>query len=181
MSEPIMLTTSRYKDHRGFFGEIYNRKEYRELGIDVDFVQDNHSFSKKVGTIRGLHFQAPPQAQAKLVRCLSGAIFDVVIDIRLDSPNYNKWYGYEISADNGHQLYVPIGFAHGFLTLKPNSEIIYKCSEYYAPQTEGSILWNDPDIGIKWPLNCEPILSDKDATSPLFRDFDSPFIFGVNS
>ena len=114
-------------------------------------MQDNHSFSIEVNTVRGLHFQAPPSAQAKLVRCGRGAIFDVAVDIRSGSPTYGRWWGKKLTAENGNQLYVPVGFAHGFLTLEPNSEIIYRCSDYYAPETEGSLLWNDPDIELIGP------------------------------
>ena len=156
-------------------------KNYFDLGIDLDFVQDNHSLSKKIGTLRGLHFQVPPKAQAKLVRCGRGAIFDVIVDIRRDSPNYGKWSGYKLSANNGHQLFIPVGFAHGFLTLEPNSEIVYKCSDYYYPEMEDSLFWDDPDIGIDWGLNCEPILSAKDQTAPLLKDLESPFFYRVNS
>ena len=144
-------------------------------------MQDNHSLSVRVGTLRGLHFQAPPSAQAKLVRCGRGAIFDVAVDIRKGSPTYGHWVGYELNEDNGHQLYVPIGFAHGFLTLRPNSEIVYKCSDYYAPETEGALIWNDSDIGIDWPVTNELTISDKDKVANMLKDFESPFIFGVNS
>ena len=140
-------------------------------------VQDNHSVSATVGTVRGLHFQAPPNAQAKLVRCGRGAIFDVAVDIRIGSPTYGDWAGYELSAVNGAQLYIPSGFAHGFVTLEPDSEIVYKCSDYYAPDTEGSLRWDDPDIGIEWPLTAQPVLSEKDAKAPSLADFDSPFTF----
>ena len=143
----IHIQPERHGDQRGFFAETYSRRKYSELGIDVEFVQDNHSLSRDVGTLRGLHFQASPHAQAKLVRCGRGAIFDVAVDIRLGSPTYGKWEGYELTAENGGQLYVPVGFAHGFVTLEPESEIVYKCSDYYAPETEGAVLWNDPDIG----------------------------------
>tara|TARA_B110000003_G_scaffold274244_1_gene313758 strand:- start:776 stop:1318 length:543 start_codon:yes stop_codon:yes gene_type:complete len=179
--ELILIKPKRHGDHRGFFAETYSRRKYSELGIDDDFVQDNHSISRDVGTLRGLHFQAPPHAQAKLVRCGRGAIFDVAVDIRKGSPTYGHWEGYELTAENGDQLYVPVGFAHGFVTLEPDSEIVYKCSDYYAPKREGSVLWNDPDIGIDWPTDADPILSDKDATAPLLADLESPFIFGENS
>ena len=128
-----------------------------------------------------LNFQSPPHAQAKLVRCGHGAIFDVAVDIRRGSPTYLNWEGYKLSAENGYQLYVPVGYAHGFMTLEPNSEIIYKCSDYYMPETEGSLLWSDPDIGIDWPFLDKPILSDKDAISPMLKEFESPFVFGENS
>ena len=177
----IHIKPQRHGDHRGFFAETYSRRKYFELGIDVEFVQDNHSLSRDVGTLRGLHFQAPPHAQAKLVRCGRGAIFDVAVDIRRGSPTYGQWEGYELTAENGDQLYIPAGFAHGFVTLEPDSEIVYKCSDYYAPETEGSVLWNDPDIGIDWPTGSDPILSDKDTNAPLLSDLESPFIFGENS
>ena len=125
--------------------------------------------------------QAPPSAQAKLVRCGRGAIFDVAVDVRLDSPSYGKWEGYNLTAENGHQLYIPVGFAHGFITLEANSEIVYKCSDYYAPETEISLLWNDPELGINWPLDGEPILSPKDQKASLLKDMKTPFIYGENS
>jgi len=181
MSATQLIQPIRHGDSRGFFAETYSRKKYLEFWIDVEFVQDNQSLSREKGTLRGMHFQAPPHAQAKLIRCGRGAIFDVVIDIRLDSPNYGKWEGYELTAKNGHQLYVPVGFAHGFLTLESESEIVYKCSDYYAPGTEGSVLWSDPDIGIDWPSLNKPILSQKDAIAPMLSDFESPFIYGENS
>jgi len=177
----IHINPHRHCDHRGFFAETYSRRKYSELGIDVEFVQDNHSLSREVGTFRGLHFQAPPHAQAKLVRCGRGAIFDVAVDIRRGSPTFGEWKGYELKAENGEQLYVPVGFAHGFVTLEPDSEIVYKCSDYYAPEAEGAVLWNDPDIGIDWPTDADPILSEKDAAAPLLSDLESPFIFGENS
>jgi dTDP-4-dehydrorhamnose 3,5-epimerase len=177
----LLITPPRFGDHRGFFAETYSRQNYIEIGVDVEFVQDNHSLSRDVGTLRGLHFQEPPNAQSKLVRCGRGAIFDVTVDIRRGSPTYGQWAGYEVSAENGHQLYVPIGFAHGFVTVEPDSEIVYKCSDYYAPETEGALRWDDPDIGIEWPLQGYPILSEKDAIAPLLKDFESPFIFGQNS
>ena len=179
--ELILISPKRYGDHRGYFAETYSRRKYSEFGIDDDFVQDNHSLSRDAGTLRGLHFQAPPHAQAKLVRCGRGAIFDIAVDIRKGSPAYGHWEGYELTAENGEQLYVPVGFAHGFVTLEPDSEIVYKCSDYYAPETEGSVLWSDPDIGIDWPIGSDPILSDKDAVAPLLSDLESPFIFGENS
>ena len=176
-----VLKSFRHWDDRGFFAETYSRLQYSELGIDVEFVQDNHSLSREDRTLRGLHFQAPPHAQAKLVRCGRGAIFDVAVDIRRGSPTYGQWKGYELTAQNGEQLYIPVGFAHGFVTLEPDSEIVYKCSDYYAPETEGAVLWSDPDIGIDWPTEAEPILSDKDAVAPLLSDLESPFVFGENS
>ena len=177
----LLITPHHFGDQRGFFAETYSRQKYAEMGIAVEFVQDNHSLSRDVGTLRGLHFQAPPHAQGKLVRCGRGAIFDVVVDIRRGSPTYAQWIGYEVSAENGHQIYVPIGFAHGFVTLEPDSEIVYKCSDYYAPEAEGALRWSDMDIGIEWPLKCNPTLSEKDAIAPFLKGFKSPFIFGEYS
>ena len=179
MNSAFLITPPRFKDHRGFFGETYSRRRYAELGIDVEFVQDNHSLSRSVGTLRGLHFQAPPAAQGKMVRCGRGAIFDVAVDIRRGSPTYGQWQGYELTAENGHQLYVPAGFAHGFVTLEPDSEIVYKCTDYYAPVTEGAGRWDSCEID--WPLTVDLILSDKDAIAPALADFVSPFIYGENS
>ena len=175
----LLICPERFVDNRGFFAETYSQRRYAEMGIDVEFVQDNHSLSHAVGTLRGLHFQAPPAAQGKLVRCGRGAIFDVAVDIRRGSPTYGQWEGYELTAENGHQLYVPVGFAHGFVTLEPDSEIVYKCTDYYAPETEGAVRWDS--CGIDWPLSVDPILSDKDAIAPALADFDSPFVYGENS
>ena len=180
-NELILIKPTRHKDERGFFSETYSRRRYKEFGIDMDFVQDNHSFSLEPGTLRGLHFQAPPNAQGKLVRCGKGAIFDVAVDIRKGSPTFGDWAGYELTEENGHQLYVPVGFAHGFLTLKPESEIVYKCTDYYAPQAEGSIRWDDPSIDIEWPLSENIILNERDAIAPLLKDFETPFNLGENS
>ena len=172
----ILVRPKRFGDHRGFFAETYSRQKYAGLGINVEFVQDNHSLSVDLGTVRGLHFQAPPHAQGKLVRCGRGSIYDVAVDIRAGSVTYGAWVGYTLSAENGHQLYVPPGFAHGFMTLEPDCEIIYKCTDYYAPETEGSLLWNDLDIGIDWPLDVQAILSEKDARAPRLKDFETPFV-----
>lgn len=173
------IIPTRHNDARGFFGETYNSRRYADLGVDIEFVQDNHSLSQAIRTLRGLHFQAPPHAQAKLVRCGRGAIFDVALDIRRGSPTFGQWQGYKLTAENGHQLYVPEGFAHGFLTLQPDSEIVYKCSDYYAPETEGAVHWDS--CGIDWPLSGEPIVSDKDAIAQALADLVTPFIYGENS
>lgn len=174
----VLITPPRFGDHRGFFSESYSRKKLAEQGIDMEFVQDNHSLSATVGTVRGLHFQAPPHAQDKLVRCGKGRLYDVAVDIRKGSPTYGQWVGYELSFENGRQLLVPAGFAHGFMTLEPDTEIVYKCSDYYAPQTEGALLWNDPGLGIDWPLQgIEPVISDKDAKAPGIAGYDSPFVW----
>ena len=171
----LLIEADRFGDHRGFFAETYSHRVYAELGICESFVQDNHSLSAEIGTVRGLHFQAPSAAQSKLVRCGRGAIFDVAVDIRKGSATYGKWAGYELSAKNGAQLFIPAGFAHGFVTLQPSSEIIYKCSDYYTPEAEGALRWDDPAIGIIWPLQGAAILSDKDAVAPMLADLDSPF------
>ena len=174
----FLLKPRRFGDDRGFFAETYSARVLSEKGISKLFVQDNHSFSVRVGTVRGLHFQAPPHAQAKLVRCGRGALFDVAVDIRKGSPTYGKWFGAELSFDNGQQLFIPEGFAHGFVTLMPNTEIIYKCSDYYAPETEGTLRFDDPSIGIDWGLGgMLPILSEKDASAGSLADFNSPFIY----
>ena len=169
-NELILIKPTRHKDERGFFSETYSRRRYKEVGIDVDFVQDNHSFSREPGTLRGLHFQAPPNAQGKLVRCSKGAIFDVAVDIRKGSPRYGDWAGYELTEGNAHQLYVPVGFAHGFVTLHPGSEIMYKCTDYYHPESEISVKYDDPTLNIDWPLvNGEkPSLSGKDEAGLAF-------------
>ncbi|WP_439138856.1 dTDP-4-dehydrorhamnose 3,5-epimerase [Roseicyclus sp.] len=171
-----VITPPRFGDARGFFAETYSHAKFAAQGILLDFVQDNHSLSAQIGTVRGLHFQAPPHAQAKLVRCGRGVLFDVAVDIRRGSPTYGKWFGCELSFENGRQLLIPAGFAHGFVTRAPDTEIIYKCSDLYAPQTEGALRWDDPDIGIDWAMgDLDPILSPKDAAAPVFDGFASPF------
>lgn len=177
----ILIEPNRHFDGRGFFAELYSKRDYLGLGVDVEFVQHNHSVSQEAGTLRGLHFQAPPFAQGKLVRCGRGALFDVAVDIRLGSPTFGQWEGYELSEENGHQLYIPVGFAHGFVSLEPCTEIVYQCSDYYASETEGGLLWSDKKIGIDWPLIGDPIISDKDSRAASLEEFDSPFYFGVNS
>ncbi len=171
----LLVAPKRFEDARGFFSETYNRRGLIPFGIDLEFVQDNHSLSAQVGTVRGLHFQAPPQAQAKLVRCTRGAIFDVAVDIRSGSPTYGQWIGERLSAENGLQLFVPEGFAHGFMTLMPDTEILYKCSNYYAPDTEGALRWDDPDLAIDWPHADTPTLSAKDSAAQGWSGFVSPF------
>lgn len=167
-----------FGDHRGWFMETYSNKYFKEVGIDINFVQDNQSFSATKGTLRGLHFQLNPKAQTKLVRCTRGALFDVVVDIRKGSPTYGQWFGIELTAENKKQLLIPKGFAHGFMSLTDDVEIQYKCDELYAPECDGGILWNDPEIGIKWPMDIHPILSAKDETAPLLKDVITNFIYG---
>lgn len=172
----IVLTPDRFGDRRGFFSETYNKVQLADIGFTLDFVQDNHSISSETGTVRGLHFQVPPHAQAKLVRCGRGSLFDVAVDLRAGSPTYGNWFGVELSFENGKQLLIPAGFAHGFITREPNTEIIYKCSDFYAPESEGAVRFDCPAIGIDWKLNgVQPILSEKDAIAETFESFESPF------
>ena len=173
LPDVLLIEPVRFGDNRGFFSESWNKERMAEHGINVDFVQDNHSLSSAVGTMRGLHFQAPPNAQAKLVRCGRGVLFDVAVDIRKGSPTYGQWVGEELSFENGKQLFIPEGFAHGFITRTPDTEIIYKCNAYYAPESDGAILWDS--CGIDWGFNGTPELSAKDANAPSFTSFDSPF------
>ena len=178
LSGVVVITPDRFGDHRGFFSESYSRRQLADAGIDMTFVQDNHSLSDTVGTVRGLHFQAPPRAQDKLVRCGKGSLFDVAVDIRKGSPTYGQWFGTELSFENGRQLLVPAGFAHGFVTREPGTEIIYKCTDDYAPETEGALIWNDPQIGIDWGITDDAaVLSGKDAVAPNLADLDSPFTY----
>jgi len=173
----LILEPARFGDDRGFFSESWNRKTLQGQGIDIDFVQDNHSLSAAVNTVRGLHFQSPPHAQAKLVRCGRGVLFDVAVDVRRGSPTYGHWFGIELSAENGKQLLVPAGFLHGFATRAPDTEIIYKCSDYYAPECDGAVRFDDPTIGIDWGLSGPAILSDKDAKAQMLGAFDTPFVW----
>lgn len=173
----LILTPRRFGDHRGFFSESWNRRTLAQAGVDLpEFVQDNHSMSAQKGTVRGLHFQSPPHAQGKLVRCGRGAIFDVAVDVRSGSTTYGQWVGLELSFDNGKQLWIPAGFLHGFMTLQSDSEIIYKCTDHYAPECDGAVRWDS--CGIDWPIDiATPVLSDKDAGAPIFADFKTPFVY----
>ena len=176
-----LVTPKKFGDHRGFFSEVFSRKAFEAAGLRCDFVQDNHSLSAEVGTVRGLHFQTPPAAQCKLVRVVRGAILDVVVDIRKGSPWYGQHVAQELSAANWRQLLVPAGFAHGFCTLEPDTEVLYKVDAYYAPQNDRGILWNDPALGIDWklPAGSKPVLSDKDTKHPTLAAYDSPFVYGA--
>ena len=177
----LVITPSRFEDKRGWFSATWTRASFAEVGIELDFVQDNHSFSAACGTLRGMHYQKPPHAQDKLVRCSRGAIWDVVVDVRQGSPSFGQWLGEELTAENGKQMLVPKGFLHGFVTREPDTEIIYKCSDYYAPDCDGAVRFDDPDIGIDWGLGeTTPVLSDKDASAQLLRDFESPFTYGTD-
>lgn len=174
----VILTPRRFGDNRGFFSEVYNKEAYARNGVGVEFVQDNHSLSRDVGTVRGLHFQSPPHAQDKLVRVGAGRVIDVAVDIRKGSPTYGDWVAVELSAEAGNQLFIPKGFLHGFATLEPDSELLYKCSDFYAPDCDGAVRFDDPDLGIDWGIDLSAaILSDKDARAPLLKDFDSPFVY----
>lgn len=171
----LILTPHRFGDNRGFFSESWNRQRMVDAGIDIDFVQDNHSVSREVGTLRGLHFQSPPHAQAKLVRCGRGALYDVAVDIRHGSPTFGQRVGVDLTFENGKQLLIPAGFLHGFVTRAPDTEIVYKCSDYYAPDCDGAVRFDDPDIGIDWGLSDAPVLSDKDAAAPRLADLPEYF------
>ncbi|AUH66438.1 dTDP-4-dehydrorhamnose 3,5-epimerase [Paracoccus zhejiangensis] len=176
ISEVLILTPARRGDERGFFAESWNRKTLREAGVDLpEFVQDNHSLSRQAGTLRGLHYQAPPHAQGKLVRCGRGSLFDVVVDARRSSPTYGQWIGVELSFENGRQIWVPAGFLHGFVTREPDTEVIYKCTDYYDRASEGAVRWNS--TGIDWGVS-DPLLSDKDRVATSFADWQSPFAYG---
>jgi len=173
-----VITPDRHVDGRGFFSESWNKSRLEKAGIRADFVQDNHSLSHQMGTIRGLHFQAPPHAQAKLVRCGRGRFFDVAVDVRKGSATFGKWAGVELSFENGRQLFIPAGFLHGFVTREPDTEVIYKCSNHYAPDCDGTVQFDDPDIGIDWGMEpSRAILSEKDANAISMRDFSSPFTY----
>ena len=173
---PLIVRPRKHGDHRGFFSETFRASALKEAGVDVDWVQDNHSFSTARGVVRGLHFQRAPKAQAKLLRVVRGAILDVAVDIRKGSPTYGKHVAAELSAENWAQLYVPVGFAHGFCTLTENAEVLYKVSVEYGPAEEGGVLWSDPDLGIDWPIHAEQAtLSPRDREWPLFKQLVSPF------
>lgn len=163
-----ILTPCVYGDERGFFMESWNKRDFAQVA-NTTFIQDNHSRSKK-GVVRGLHFQLPPHAQAKLVRCIVGSIFDVAVDIRRSSPTFGQWVGVELSAENKKQLWIPEGFAHGFVALTDYAEVFYKTNEYWHKESEGSIRWDDPTLNIQWPLDVNPCLSEKDAVAPFFKD-----------
>lgn len=174
----VRIVPRRFEDARGWFCETWQRDRFEAAGIQAGWVQDNQSYSRPVGTLRGIHFQTPPHAQAKLVRCLKGRIWDVAVDLRAGSPTYGQWVAAELSAARGEQLYIPAGFGHGFLTLEPEAEVAYKVDAFYAPDCDGGIAWNDPDLAIPWPLaGAAPELSDKDARLSALKDFVSPFAY----
>ena len=174
----VVIQPKVFPDNRGFFLETYSRKAFAAAGLDYDFVQDNHARSGPKGVLRGLHFQRPPAAQAKLVWVVRGAVFDVAVDLRRGSPTYGRWYGIELSAENFSRLMIPRGFAHGYVTLTDDAEFMYKVDAPYSPGDDGGIAWNDPDIAINWPVT-EPILSEKDTAQPLLSAVGSPFTYGA--
>jgi dTDP-4-dehydrorhamnose 3,5-epimerase len=172
----LIVEPNVFGDHRGFFMESYNQILFHEQGVDYDFIQDNHSLSVPSGTLRGLHYQLEPKAQTKLVRVVNGAIYDVVVDIRKNSPTFGRWEGFILSSTNHRQLLVPKGFAHGFCTIGENTQVQYKVDKYYSPEHDRGMLWNDPDLGIDWPTT-SPILSDKDMKHPRLRDAEMNFLY----
>jgi dTDP-4-dehydrorhamnose 3,5-epimerase len=173
--EILLITPTRHGDARGWFAETWSRRALAEAGVAADFVQDNQAFNAKKGTLRGLHFQQAPHPQAKLVRVLRGAIYDVAVDLREGSPTYGMFVAAELTAEHGEQLFIPRGFAHGYCTLADDCELFYKVDGDYAPETEGGVIWNDPDLAIPWPLDREPVLSDKDKVLPRLKDLTAVF------
>jgi len=171
----ILICPKRVEDPRGWFSETWNSKSFASAGIPVGFCQDNQSFSRSAGTLRGLHYQAPPFAQAKLVSCLRGRIFDVAVDIRRSSPTFGQWHGIELSAQSGRQLFIPAGFAHGFVTLEDDCIIGYKVDAHYSRSHDRALAWNDPQFAIDWPVSGDPILSDKDAQAPRLEELTEEF------
>lgn len=178
LPDVLLLTPRVFRDARGFFFESYNQYTLRNHGIDTIFVQDNHSQSVR-GTLRGLHFQLAPMAQVKLIRCVRGVIWDVAVDIRVGSPTFGRWVGVELSADNFKQIFIPVGFAHGFCVLSDEAEVLYKTSQVYSPAHERSIAWNDPTLAISWPVT-DPLLSERDRQAPVLAAYlaEKPFVFG---
>lgn len=174
----IAFTPPRFGDNRGDFAETYKKSAWAAAGVVDEFVQDNHSRSSRRFTLRGLHFQAPPFAQAKIVRVLRGRVLDVVVDIRKGSPSFGRWVALELSAERGEQIYVPVGFAHGFLTLEPDAEVHYKVSAEYSKDHELGLAWDDPTVAIRWPLDgADPVLSEKDRLQPRLQDLATPFVW----
>lgn len=170
----VIIEPDAFGDNRGFFMESWNKKKMEEVGLFFNFVQDNHSKSTVRGTLRGIHFQKGDKAQAKLVRCVKGAVFDVAVDLRKNSPTFKQWVGVELSEENKKQLLIPRGFGHGFVTLTDDVEFLYKADNYYAPEADAGIRWNDPDIGIEWGVE-NPILSEKDKKNPFLKDYKELF------
>jgi dTDP-4-dehydrorhamnose 3,5-epimerase len=182
LPDVLEIRPRKFGDHRGFFSEVWSAGAFAEHGLQTTFVQDNHSYSVEAGVLRGLHYQEPPFAQAKLVRVIRGSIFDVAVDIRHGSPTFGHWVGLTISAEAWNQVLVPEGFAHGFLTLEPNTEVLYKASAVYSPQHDRSIRFDDPAIGIDWPLaELDPVISDKDARAPFLAEAPPAFQYAPSA
>ena len=175
IADLLVVRPRRHGDARGFFSEVWSRRAFEAEGLAHDWCQDNHSRSAEAGTLRGLHYQAPPMAQAKLVRCAAGRIWDVAVDMRPASPTFRRWYGIELSAENWAQLLVPRGFLHGFLTLTPGAEVLYKVDAPYSAVHDGAVAWDDPELAIDWPLSGPPVLSGKDRAAPRLADWTNPF------
>ncbi|GIP31272.1 dTDP-4-dehydrorhamnose 3,5-epimerase [Paenibacillus sp. J2TS4] len=173
----VIIEPDVYGDHRGFFMESYNQSKFAQLGLHFDFVQDNQSLSVQPGVIRGLHYQMHPKAQTKLVRVLTGAIYDVVVDIRKGSPTFGQWVGVILSEDNKRQLVVPKGFAHGICTLVSHTQVMYKVDQFYSAEHDRGIVWNDPELGVEWPVS-SPILSEKDKNQPSLKQAENNFVMG---
>lgn len=177
----LLLTPRRFHDDRGYFAEVYSARQYALSGVNAAFIQDNLSCSRQAGTLRGLHYQRPPFAQAKLVSVIKGRVLDVAVDVRRGSPTYGKHVARELSADRGDQMFVPVGFLHGFLTLEPDTIVTYKVDASYSAADDGAIRWDAPELGISWPLEGPPLLSARDAAAPTFADFDTPFAFNAGA
>ena len=171
----VLIETELHKDDRGWFSETWSSPRMAAAGQNFVFVQDNQSYSARAGTVRGLHYQSPPHAQTKLVRCTRGAVCDVAVDVRRGSPTYGSWVAIELSAENNRQLLIPAGFLHGFVTLRDDTEVQYKCSDVYAGKCEGAVRWDS--VGIDWPLSSDPVLSSKDQAAPAFAEWTSPFVW----
>lgn len=171
----VLLETQVHGDDRGWFCETWSAPRMAAAGLDVVFVQDNHSYSARAGTLRGLHYQSPPRAQTKLVRCTRGAVWDVAVDVRIRSPTYGSWVAIELSVENSRQLLIPTGFLHGFVTLRDDTEVQYKCSDVYAGECEGAVRWDS--VGIDWPISSDPVMSSKDQAAPSFAKWTSPFVW----
>lgn len=172
----VLFKPKRFEDDRGYFSETFRASIFQEaIGENVEFVQDNRSYSKSIGTVRGLHYQSPPFGQGKLVSCSQGRITDVAVDVRSGSPSFGQYISAELSERNGCQLWIPEGFLHGFVTRDAHTIVQYKCTNYYAPECDGSVLWNDPSLAIDWDVSREPTVSDKDANAQSFDEFQTPF------
>ncbi len=176
----MIIIPPRFGDNRGFFSESYNKQKLKTQGIEIEFLQDNHSMSTMIGTLRGLHYQAPPFAQDKLVRVSAGSVIDVAVDVRKGSPTFGQHVSVELSAKNAKQLLIPKGFLHGFVTLEENTEFLYKVSDYYSAEHDGSVMWDDPDLAVNWGYEGTPKLSEKDLKAPKFSDWENPFVYGEN-